>query len=110
MRGQINDTAYLHGGGNSLQVTGWVDFDADEKSATVTVVLTQSGSRAEGESGNTPKGKRAWAAELQADAGANFLPGPALATATAIVDTQAGKEDYPEGDDPPWARYITLAG
>jgi hypothetical protein len=30
MKGQINDTAQLHGGGKALQVTGWVQFDDDE--------------------------------------------------------------------------------
>jgi hypothetical protein len=111
MRGQINGTAYLHGGGKSLQVTGWVDFDTDETGATVTVTVTQDGGASgTDDSGYTPKVKKAWAAEVQTEGNAKFVPGPALAEVTAKVDTQTGQEDYPGGNDPPWARYITLTG
>jgi hypothetical protein len=107
MKGQINDTAQLHGGGKTLQLTGWVQFDDDEKSAVVQVIVTQGGSTVMGASGNTPSNKKAWAAEVEGDA--NFLPGPARAEATATVELNDGtQEQYPEAGDDPWARYITL--
>ena len=54
MHGQINDTARLHGDGKTLQATGWLEFDADEKSTVVLVTVTQEGSTVTGPSGNTP--------------------------------------------------------
>jgi hypothetical protein len=107
MLGQINDTARLHGDGKTLQATGWLEFDADEKSTVVLVTVTQGGSTVTGPSGNTPSIKKAWAAEV--DGNDTFHLGPAHAEATATVYLLNGtQEQYPEDGDPPWARDITL--
>lgn len=107
MRGQIDDTARLRGNGTTLQVTGWVEFDDDERSTVVLVTVTQDGSTSIGPSGNTPSIKKAWAAEVEGDH--TFVPGPAHAEATATVYVKNGPpEHYPEPGDPPWARDITL--
>ena len=109
MLGQINDTAQLHGNGKTLLVTGWVRFDSDERNARLRVTVIQGGSTVSGESGTTPSNKKAWTAEVEGDA--NFLPGPALAVVTAEVELRDGTtEEYPEPNDDPWARYITLVG
>jgi len=109
MVGQINDTARLHGEGKTLQVTGWLEFDADEKSTVVLVTVTQqgTGSTVTGPSGNTPSIKKAWSAEVDGDD--TFQLGPADAVATATVYNRDGtQEQYPKAGDPPWARQITL--
>jgi hypothetical protein len=107
MRGQINDTARLRGNGKTLQVTGWLEFDDDEKSTVVLVTVTQGGSTVIGPSGNTPSIKKFWAAEV--DGNDTFQPGPAHAEATATVYVQNGPpEQYPEPGKPPWAKDITL--
>jgi hypothetical protein len=107
MRGQINDTARLHGAGKTLQVTGWLEFEADEKSTVVVVTVTQDGATVTGPTGNTPSIKKAWAAEVDGDD--TFQPGVAHAEATATVYLRDGtQEQYPEEGDPPWARDITL--
>jgi hypothetical protein len=109
MHGQINDTARLHGDGKTLQATGWLEFDADEKSTVVLVTVTQEGSTVTGPSGNTPSIKKTWAAEVDGDD--TFRPGPARAEATATVYLRDGThEQYPEDGDPPWVRDITLVG
>lgn len=107
MVGQIHDTARLRGDGKTLQVTGWLEFEADEKSTVVLVTVTQEGSTVAGPSGNTPSIKKAWAAEVDGDD--TFEPGPAQAVATATVYLRDGtQEQYPEAGDPPWVNDITL--
>ena len=109
MRGQINDTAQLNGDGKTLLVTGWVQFDDDEKSAVMRVTVTQGGSTVTGKSANTPRTKSAWTAEIKGRD--DFLPGPAHAEATATVTLKSGAtEEYPEAGGAPWARFITLVG
>lgn len=107
MLGQINDTARLHEDGKTLQVTGWLAFEADEKSTVVVVTVTQDGSTVTGPSGNTPSIKKAWAAEVDGDD--TFSPGAAQAKATATVYLRNGtQEQYPEPGDDPWEGEITL--
>ncbi len=111
MRGQINDTAQLYGNGKTLLVTGWVQFDADEQSAIMEVTVSQGASRVKGKSGDTPRNKKAWTAEITTRGRATFLPGPARAVVTATVKLNDGTtEQYPEAGGQPWERYITLVG
>ena len=109
MLGQINDTARLHEDGKTLQVTGWLAFEADEKSTVVVVTVTQDGSTVTGPSGNTPSIKKSWAVEVDGDVTRH--PGPAQADARATVYLRDGtQEQYPAAGEPPWARGITLVG
>jgi len=116
MVGQINGTAELNGDGKTLIVTGWLRFDPDEDSAVMDVTVTQGAGAARaiatGESGETPKGKKAWTAEIQEQhQRQKFQPGPALAVVTATVTLKNGEtEVYPKPGEEPWARYITLVG
>jgi hypothetical protein len=107
MNGQINDTARLNKDGKTLHVSGWLEFEPDEKSTVVLVTVTQNGSKVKGPTGNTPSIKKAWAAEV--DGVDTFLPGTAHAVATATVFLRNGsQEQYPEGNDDPWEADITL--
>jgi hypothetical protein len=109
MVGQINDTARLHGDGKTLQVTGWLQFEADEKSTVVVVTVTQDDGAltVTGPSGNTPSIKKAWAAEVDGDD--TFHAGTANAKATATVYLRDGtQEQYPEEGQDPWEKIITL--
>lgn len=102
MRGQIDKSAKLIGQGK-LRVTGWANYDDDERGAVVHVTVTQGGST--GDSDSEFSNEENWVAMVTG----GFKPGVADAEATATVTNDDGTEEpYPEPGDDPWARVITI--
>jgi hypothetical protein len=99
MRGQFDITAKIVSGGTVLEVTGPVEWDDDERGATIRAWVTQGDVVATGTSAFTPATADTWSATLAAHGG-TFHPGSSPARANAKVSLKDGHtEPYPWRDD-----------
>ena len=98
MRGQFDTTARIVSEGAALEVTGPVEWEDDERGATVRAWVTQGDVVASGTSDYTPASKDTWSATLAAHGG-KLHPGFTPARANATVSLKDGQtEPYPWRD------------
>ena len=76
MRGQFDTTARIVSEGAALEVTGPVEWEDDERGATVRAWVTQGDVVASGTSDYTPASKDTWSATLAAHGENSILGSP----------------------------------